>query len=417
MADRRLVCGVSMGLTGLTVLEDEVAPSTPSSLVVRYGFMRMLGEFPYDGDRRPSCGSTVVLRSRRGTELATVLATTCANSGCPTAISREVMEGYIAESGAGEFPFTTEGRILRIATPEDHQEHARIDGERARYVRTGRELVREMDLPMKLIDVELLLGGEMATFYFLSEHRIDFRALVKQLAGQFRTRIQMHQVGSRDEARLVADFETCGQHCCCRQFLKILRPVNMGSAKMQKATLDPSKISGRCGRLKCCLRYEEQTYEQLRRLLPRVGSRVRTPEGEGVVLETVILTQLIKVRLENEQIVALANEELLERDLPPAPARTLDRVEPAPEERRGARRPSAVRPPPQSPRTDQALNELPGLPPLPHEPAENHSDGNGNGKDTPAQPSAAGPPQPVSGPEGRLPAGGGRRRRRRGRGR
>jgi hypothetical protein len=130
----------------------------------------------------------------------------------------------------------------------------------------------------------------------------------------------MHQVGARDEARLVADYETCGQHCCCKQFLKVLKPISMGAAKMQKATLDPNKISGRCGRLKCCLRYEETTYEDLKRKLPRVGSRVRTSEGVGSVEETMILTQLVKVRLDNtDRMVAVANEELLERDLPQVP--------------------------------------------------------------------------------------------------
>jgi hypothetical protein len=129
-------------------------------------------------------------------------------------------------------------------------------------------------------------------------------------------RIQMHQVGARDEARLVADFETCGQEVCCKRFLKVLRPVNMGSAKMQKATLDPSKISGRCGRLKCCLRYEEDTYDELRKKLPRVGRLVRIADGVGVVEETMILTQLVRVRLENDRIVAVANEEILERDIP-----------------------------------------------------------------------------------------------------
>jgi hypothetical protein len=175
------------------------------------------------------------------------------------------------------------------------------------------------------------MGGEMATFFFMSEARVDFRGLVKHLAGRFRTRIQMHQVGARDEARLVADYETCGQHCCCKQFLKVLKPISMGAAKMQKATLDPNKISGRCGRLKCCLRYEETTYEDLKRKLPRVGSRVKTSEGVGFVEETMILTQLVKVRLDNtDRMVAVANEELLERDLPQVPREPRREIRPEP---------------------------------------------------------------------------------------
>ncbi|HEX2971185.1 MAG TPA: regulatory iron-sulfur-containing complex subunit RicT, partial [Tepidisphaeraceae bacterium] len=229
-------------------------PEIPRSVVVSYGHLRLLGEFAYDGDTRPCCGAKVVLRTRRGTELGQVMTTTCPEYSCSRSITREQLQTYIGNSGASDYPFSNDGRVLRIATPEDLQEQARIEQERSKYLTACDALVAEMQLPMKLVDVELLLGGEMATFFFLSENRVDFRNLVKQLAAQFHTRIQMHQVGARDEARLVADYETCGQHCCCRQFLKVLRPVNMGAAKMQKATLDPSKISGRCGRLKCCLR-------------------------------------------------------------------------------------------------------------------------------------------------------------------
>ncbi|MGE5610605.1 MAG: regulatory iron-sulfur-containing complex subunit RicT [Bacillota bacterium] len=288
------------------------APETPRSVVVRYGYLRLIGEFPYDGDTRPLCGSRVVLRTRRGTELGEIITTTCAEYNCSRSISRDQLLTYIGNSGGTDYPFSNDGRVLRLATPEDVQEQARIEQEKPKYLTACQALVDEMQLPMKLVDVELLLGGEMATFFFLSENRVDFRNLVKQLAAQFHTRIQMHQVGARDEARLVADYETCGQHCCCRQFLKVLRPVNMGAAKMQKATLDPSKISGRCGRLKCCLRYEEATYDELRKRLPKVGTRVRTAEGEGVVEETMILTQLVRVRLDGdaERFVAVPVEEL-----------------------------------------------------------------------------------------------------------
>lgn len=110
----------------------------------------------------------------------------------------------------------------------------------------------------------------------------------------------MHQVNAREEARLAADYERCGQHCCCKQFLKVLKPVSMKSAKIQKATLDPTKISGRCGRLMCCLRYEDQTYDELRKRLPRKQTRVVTPDGFGTVIDTQIITQLVLVRLDHE---------------------------------------------------------------------------------------------------------------------
>jgi cell fate regulator YaaT (PSP1 superfamily) len=305
-----------MSLIDLPVIQAPSAPKPPATLVVRYGQMRMIGEFAYDGDVRPGCGAKVVIRTKRGVELAEILTTTCTNGGCAKSVSREKIADYIEESGGNEYPFSTDGRVIRIATPEDLAEQKRLEGEKPQYVAACKTMIREMDLPMKLVDVEMLLGGEMVTFFFLSEHRVDFRGLVKHLASRFHTRIQMHQVGARDEARLVADFETCGQHCCCKQFLKVLKPVNMGAAKMQKATLDPNKISGRCGRLKCCLRYEEQSYEELRRLLPRIGSRVRTGEGVGMVVETMILTQLVKVRLDSDRFVAVANEEIVDRDVP-----------------------------------------------------------------------------------------------------
>ncbi|HEX2971907.1 MAG TPA: regulatory iron-sulfur-containing complex subunit RicT, partial [Tepidisphaeraceae bacterium] len=145
----------------------------------------------------------------------------------------------------------------------------------------------------------------------------------------------------------------CGQHCCCRQFLKVLRPVNMGAAKMQKATLDPSKISGRCGRLKCCLRYEEATYEELRKRLPKLGTRVFVQDGEGVVEETMILTQLVKVRLENDRTVAVSVEELLdhapaEGSGPRPPRRTNGPERPARPEAAPYDKPLAAGPTPES---------------------------------------------------------------------
>ena len=125
---------------------------------------------------------------------------------------------------------------------------------------------------------------------------MDFRELVKRLAREYQTRIELRQIGSRDEARLISDFETCGQQCCCSRYLKILEPVNMRMAKLQKATLDPSKISGHCGRLKCCLRYEDETYMQLKDNLPRKNATVQTPKGPGKAVDMHILTQLVVVQ-------------------------------------------------------------------------------------------------------------------------
>jgi hypothetical protein len=130
----------------------------------------------------------------------------------------------------------------------------------------------------------------------------------------------MRQVGARDESRLVADYEKCGQHCCCKGFLKVLSPVSMRTAKQQKQTLDPKKISGRCGRLMCCLRYEDQTYRDLKKNLPHKKTRVGTAEGPGIVIDGKILTQLVMVELEHDRRrIAVPIEELLDPETCPRP--------------------------------------------------------------------------------------------------
>jgi cell fate regulator YaaT (PSP1 superfamily) len=167
-----------------------------------------------------------------------------------------------------------------------------------------------MDLAMKIVDAEHVLGGERIIFYFMSDGRVDFRDLVKKVAQEYQTRIEMRQIGSRDEAKLLGDVESCGQQCCCQRFLKHLKPVNMRMAKMQKATLDPAKISGFCGRLKCCLRYEDETYTELKKRLPRKNTLVRTQQGRGRVVDGQILTQLVLVEYENGDKAAVGLDEI-----------------------------------------------------------------------------------------------------------
>lgn len=284
----------------------------PSSIVVRFGLMMMVGEFPYSGDAKPGCGSKLVVKTHRGTELGEMLTSTCPNAGCSKSVTRQEMLQYIENSGGREYPFfSMQGRVLRIATPEDLNEQAKIDSSRPQLTRSTRAMAERMGLNMKVVDSEPILGGEKLTFYFTGEDRVDFRELVTELAAMHHTRIEMRQVGARDEARLVADYERCGQHCCCKQFLKVLKPISMKSAKIQKATLDPLKISGRCGRLMCCLRYEDETYDALRARLPRKKSRVKTPDGWGIVLDSQILTQLVLVLLDhNGEQVAMPVEDL-----------------------------------------------------------------------------------------------------------
>ncbi|MGB0768557.1 MAG: regulatory iron-sulfur-containing complex subunit RicT, partial [Phycisphaeraceae bacterium] len=282
----------------------------PKTIVVRYGYQRKIAELPYSGDAKPGCGSKLVAVTPRGTEVVEMLTTTCGNSGCGKSVSRDQMRDYIEKSGGKQFPFTNQGRVLRVATIEDLNENTKLESRRSDLVRLCKALINELNLEMKLVEVESILGDEQVSFYYLAENRVDFRELVRRLAAELHTRIEMVHVSDREEARLVADYEKCGQHCCCRQFLKVLKPVSMRAAKVQKNTLDPQKISGRCGRLMCCLRYEDQTYSDLKKQLPHRKSLVETIDGVGIVLSTQILTQLALVKIGAQPPAAYPVEDL-----------------------------------------------------------------------------------------------------------
>jgi cell fate regulator YaaT (PSP1 superfamily) len=296
----------------------------PTSIVVKFGRMKLVGEYPYRGDAKPGCGSKLVVRTFRGVEIAEMLTTTCSNSGCGKSVSRSEMLDYIENSGGREYPFQTNGEVLRVATVEDlNRATACADKARAALGRV-RDLAASLKFPAKIVDLELTFDESLLLVYYLSDERIDFRDLAQLLAREFSCRIEMRQVGARDEARLVADYERCGQHCCCKNFLKVLKPISMKSAKIQKATLDPLKISGRCGRLMCCLRYEDATYEELRKRLPKNKTRVGTPEGPGIVVDSKILVQLVLVQLDSPdggygREVAVPVEDLMDPNECPKP--------------------------------------------------------------------------------------------------
>lgn len=295
--------------------------NAPTSIVVRFGYMRMVGEFPYSGDSKPGCGSKLVIRTHRGTEIGEMLTSTCPNSGCSKSVTRKEMLEYIENSGGRQYPFHDQGRVLRIATVEDLQEQERIEQRKNELRLIAKRHVERARLPMQIIEAEPLLGGERIVIYFGAEDRVDFRDLVQELQQEMGSRVELRQVGARDEARITADYERCGQYCCCKNFLKVLKPVSMKSAKVQKATLDPLKISGRCGRLMCCLRYEDETYEELRKNLPHRKSRVGTPDGDGVVLSTQILTQLALIKLDDGTEAAYPIEDLTKPEHKTAPER------------------------------------------------------------------------------------------------
>jgi len=250
--------------------------------VVRYGRMRSLGEFAGLPDQGHTRGQQVVIRSERGTELGDVL--------CP-----------VSERTAGFLPNPTRGEILRLASQEDQEHEARLAEAREPVFATCQELIARRRLQMNLVDVEMIHGRERVVFYYLAEQRVDFRELVKDLARVLRTRIEMRQIGVRDEAKLLADYGDCGKPVCCNTHLSRMPPVSMKMAKIQKTTLDPAKISGRCGRLKCCLRYEYDTYRALERTLPAVGTWVVTPQGRGHVVAQEILAQKLVVEFDDER--------------------------------------------------------------------------------------------------------------------
>ena len=149
---------------------------------------------------------------------------------------------------------------------------------------------------MKLVEAEYTLDRSKIMFYFTADGRVDFRELVKDLAGIFHTRIELRQIGVRDESKMIGGLGICGQPFCCSRFLKDFQPVSIKMAKEQGLSLNPSKISGSCGRLMCCLAYEQKSYEYLNSITPQVGSIVRTPDGEGTVIETNVVAGTLKVR-------------------------------------------------------------------------------------------------------------------------
>jgi len=261
--------------------------------IVRHGVMRMLGEFePSPPEISYARGQEVVVHTERGLEIGEVLC-----EATPQAV------GYLSEP--------TRGQIVRAVNTEDLAEWDRVREKEEGEFHRCKEFINERHLQMDLIDVEHLFGGERVVFYFLAEKRVDFRELVKDLAREFRTRIEMRQIGVRDEAKLLADYGDCGKPVCCNTHMAVMPPVSMRMAKLQKSTLDPSKISGRCGRLKCCLRFEHDVYEEFQRELPQPGTHIVTAKGRGRVLAQEILAKKVLVEFEDGRRLPVGTDEIL----------------------------------------------------------------------------------------------------------
>jgi len=262
-------------------------------LTIRYGVLKNTSDFfnTFNSLRK---GDLVVIRSSRGVEFGEVIT-----------VVKEIADTDAIENL---------GEVLRKATLDDREKQKKIIDEMIPVeFKFCQKKIKEHKLLMKLASVEHLFGTKKIIFYFLASGRVDFRDLVKDLAKEYQARIEMKQIGVRDEARLLADYQHCGQELCCRAFLKNLEPITMKMAKNQKATLDPSKISGRCGRLLCCLRYEDKVYEDLKHVLPKKGSIVKTAKGVGEVINYDVLQQQVTIELENGNKIHVSVHDIIDK--------------------------------------------------------------------------------------------------------
>jgi cell fate regulator YaaT (PSP1 superfamily) len=189
--------------------------------------------------------------------------------------------------------------VIRIATDDDKKTAEQCRAKEKQALEYCERRIEELGLDMKLVGVECGFEGNKILFFFTSDGRVDFRELVKDIAGEFKTRIELRQIGVRDEAKMLGGLGVCGRQFCCAQFLSEFHPVSIKMAKVQGLSLNPAKISGTCGRLMCCLKYEEIAYEQLVKKAPKIDAFVETPSGKGTVVSMNILRGTAKVRLED----------------------------------------------------------------------------------------------------------------------
>lgn len=247
-----------------------------------FGKPRYLGIVTYENQEdNLEKGVTIVVESYRGEELAVVAGE----------LSDEQEKGYrllknVAESGDGLKscePVVTDLAFIKFAAESDLENVAEYREEEQDIFRQAKELLKPHDLDMKLIDVEFLRKRRKLFFYFSSEQRVDFRAYVRDLAREFKTRIELRQIGVRDEAKIIRGISPCGQPCCCSYWLNQFAPINIRMVKEQNLALNPSKISGICGRLMCCMHYEHNVYHEIWARLPNPGSKIKTPNGNIIV--------------------------------------------------------------------------------------------------------------------------------------
>ncbi|MBE6837713.1 MAG: stage 0 sporulation protein [Ruminococcus sp.] len=228
-------------------------------------------------------GDRVIVETARGVECGEVVLS-----------KREISEDQLAA------PLKP---VMRIATEKDFKVIENNKTKEQEAFEICEKKIQEHGLKMNLIDVECTFDNNKLLFYFTSENRVDFRELVKDLAAVFRTRIELRQIGVRDEAKMLGGLGICGQPFCCSRFLGEFQPVSIKMAKEQGLSLNPTKISGTCGRLMCCLKYEQDSYEELLKTTPKVGAIVKTPDGKGVVEEVNLITGKLRIKNDGTEAV------------------------------------------------------------------------------------------------------------------
>jgi cell fate regulator YaaT (PSP1 superfamily) len=242
------------------------------------------------GDLKLEKGDLVVVEANKGTTLGTIITP-----------PKEEKVGLFKRS----IP-----EVIRKATTKDIKAREKWRKKEKDAFTLCLRLIGELKLPMKLVEVEYLLDGSKVIFYFTAEHRIDFRQLVRRLASKLKMRIEMRQIGVRDEAKMVGGVGFCGRELCCSAFLQDFELVSIKMAKEQHLPLNPQKISGLCGRLMCCLSFEVDTYQELKKNLPKVGKRITTKYGEGKVLRQNLLMQTITLELASGGVITIKTNEL-----------------------------------------------------------------------------------------------------------
>ncbi|MCL1809302.1 MAG: stage 0 sporulation family protein [Clostridiales bacterium] len=235
-------------------------------------------------------GTKVIVETARGLEFGTVVSE-------PKAIENDCVVAPLK-------------KIIRVADEKDAAKHEENEKRKQRAMYLCQEKIDKHGLVMKLIDVEYTFDNGKIIFYFTADGRVDFRELVKDLAGVFKTRIELRQIGVRDEAKMVGGIGNCGKGLCCHTWLPEFDPVSIKMAKVQNLSLNPTKISGICGRLMCCLKYENEVYAELRKGMPDQGERIKTPDGIAIVTESNILGSTVKARLVQEEKSAEKPEKL-----------------------------------------------------------------------------------------------------------